>query len=75
MMIQWLQVDQAAAVVSQGPLQPLIEIVPENIVRAAADNSSMLQVVFFAIIVGIALGLRSYWHSRQAPAQLLYLLP
>ena len=47
--------DQAAQVTTQGPLQPLIEIVPENIVQAAADNSSMLQVVFFAIIVGIAL--------------------
>jgi Na+/H+-dicarboxylate symporter len=47
--------EKAAEVSSQGPLQPLIEIVPENIVKAAADNSSMLQVVFFAIIVGIAL--------------------
>ncbi|MFD2200472.1 dicarboxylate/amino acid:cation symporter [Shivajiella indica] len=47
--------DMAAEVTSQGPLQPLIEIVPENIVKAAGDNGSMLQVVFFAIIVGIAL--------------------
>ena len=47
--------DMAAEVKSQGPLQPLIEIVPENIIKAAGDNSSMLQVVFFAIIVGIAL--------------------
>lgn len=47
--------EKAAEVSSQGPLQPLIEIVPENIVKAAADNSSMLQVVFFAIIVGISL--------------------
>lgn len=47
--------EKAAEVRSQGPLQPIIEIVPENIVKAAADNSSMLQVVFFAIIVGIAL--------------------
>ena len=47
--------DMAAEVRSQGPLQPLIEIVPENIIKAAGDNSSMLQVVFFAIIVGIAL--------------------
>jgi proton glutamate symport protein len=46
---------KAEEVRSQGPLQPIINIVPENIIRAAADNSSMLQVVFFAIIVGIAL--------------------
>lgn len=39
----------------QSPLQPLVDIIPENIFSAAADNSSMLQVVFFAIIVGIAL--------------------
>lgn len=46
---------QAAQVNQQGPLQPIIDMVPENIVKAAADNGSMLQVVFFAIIVGIAL--------------------
>ena len=39
----------------QSPLQPLVDIVPENIFSAAGDNSSMLQVVFFALIVGIAL--------------------
>ena len=39
----------------QSPLQPLVDIIPENIFSAASDNSSMLQVVFFAIIVGIAL--------------------
>jgi Na+/H+-dicarboxylate symporter len=37
------------------PLKPLVDMVPENIVEAAADNGAMLQVVFFAIIVGIAL--------------------
>lgn len=40
---------------SSSPLQPLIDMVPENIVLAATQNGSMLQVVFFAIIVGIAL--------------------
>lgn len=38
-----------------GPLQPFVDIVPDNIVRAMTDNAAMLQVVFFAIIVGIAL--------------------
>lgn len=47
--------DQAAQVNEQGPLQPIIDMVPDNVVKAAADNSSMLRVVFFAIIVGIAL--------------------
>lgn len=39
----------------QGPLQPLVDIVPENIFESASDNSSMLQVVFFALIIGVAL--------------------
>ncbi len=45
----------AAEIKSGTPLQPLIDMVPENIVKAATENGSMLQVVFFAIIVGIAL--------------------
>lgn len=45
----------AAAIQDAGPLQPIVDIVPENLIAAAADNSSMLQVVFFAIIAGIAL--------------------
>lgn len=36
-------------------LQPLIDIFPDNITSAAADNTRMLQVVFFAVIMGIAL--------------------
>ena len=40
---------------NQSPLQPLVDIVPENIFRSATDNGSMLQVVFFALIVGVAL--------------------
>lgn len=40
---------------TQSPLQPLVDIIPENIFAAATDNGSMLQVVFFALIVGIAL--------------------
>jgi len=46
---------QAAELQKQSPLQPLIEIVPENFFLASTDNSAMLQVVFFAILVGIAL--------------------
>ncbi|MEQ9232149.1 MAG: dicarboxylate/amino acid:cation symporter [Cyclobacteriaceae bacterium] len=45
----------AEQVKSRGPLQPLIDMVPDNIFLAATSNGSMLQVVFFAIIVGIAL--------------------
>ena len=38
-----------------GPLQPIVDIVPVNIFAATVDNSSLLQVVFFAVIFGIAL--------------------
>jgi len=46
---------QAAELQKQSPLQPLVDIVPENVFHATTDNAAMLQVVFFAIIVGIAL--------------------
>lgn len=49
------RVGQAAELQKQSPLQPLVEIVPDNFFKATTDNSAMLQVVFFAILVGIAL--------------------
>lgn len=39
----------------RGPLQPLIDIVPDNIFAAFSDNGNMLQVVFFSILAGIGL--------------------
>lgn len=38
-----------------GPLQALEDVVPENIFGAAAENSNMLQVIFFSIFFGVAL--------------------
>ncbi|MEM6395184.1 MAG: dicarboxylate/amino acid:cation symporter [Bacteroidota bacterium] len=38
-----------------GPLQALIDLVPDNIVGAATSNGNMLQVIFFAIFFGIGL--------------------
>ena len=40
---------------SQGPLQPLIDLVPSNIVGAASSNKNMLQVIFFALFFGIGM--------------------
>lgn len=40
---------------SQGPLTFLNDIVPNNIISAAGDNSKMLQVIFFAIFFGLAM--------------------
>lgn len=39
----------------RGPLQPLIDVVPDNILFSASSNGNMLQVIFFSIIFGIAL--------------------
>jgi Na+/H+-dicarboxylate symporter len=47
--------DAAAKFQEQSPLQPIVDMVPENFFLATTDNAAMLQVVFFAIIAGIAL--------------------
>jgi Na+/H+-dicarboxylate symporter len=49
------KVGQAAELQEQSPLQPLVDMVPQNFFQATTDNAAMLQVVFFAILVGIAL--------------------
>jgi Na+/H+-dicarboxylate symporter len=45
----------AEVVKGQGPLQALVDIVPENFFSSASNNRNMLQVVFFAIFLGIGL--------------------
>lgn len=47
--------ETAAVAKNRGPLQPLIDMVPENIFSSATDNRAMLQIVFFAILFGIGL--------------------
>lgn len=47
--------ESAEMVTEQGPLQPLVDMVPDNLFKALADNTNMLQVVFFAVFFGIAL--------------------
>ena len=45
-------IDQA---MEAGPLQPLVDMVPENILGAATNNRAMLSVVFVAFLFGVAL--------------------
>ncbi|NOR86696.1 MAG: cation:dicarboxylase symporter family transporter [Bacteroidales bacterium] len=45
----------AAGLKGESPLQFLVDIVPDNIVGATADNSNMLQIIFFTIFLGIAI--------------------
>jgi Na+/H+-dicarboxylate symporter len=45
----------AAAARDRGPLQLMVDIVPDNFFRSASDNRNMLQVVFVALCIGIGL--------------------
>ncbi|UXX79868.1 dicarboxylate/amino acid:cation symporter [Reichenbachiella carrageenanivorans] len=47
--------DSASELKSEGPLQPIVKLIPTNIISAASDNKMMLQIVLFAIAAGIAL--------------------
>ncbi|NER16522.1 dicarboxylate/amino acid:cation symporter [Spongiivirga citrea] len=39
----------------RGPLEFLVDMVPDNAIKAMGDNRSMLQVIFFTMILGISL--------------------
>ena len=47
--------DEASKQKESGPLQALIDLVPQNIFSAATSNRNMLQVIFFAMFFGIGL--------------------
>ncbi|MGL4909462.1 MAG: dicarboxylate/amino acid:cation symporter [Bacteroidales bacterium] len=50
------QIDKSSTAIShQSPLQSLVEIIPENFLSAATSNSNMLQVISFALLLGIAI--------------------
>jgi len=40
---------------SKGPLQFLVDMVPQNFFAAAGDNRNMLQVIFFTVLFGISM--------------------
>lgn len=46
---------QAGKVKEQPALQPLVDVIPSNIISAASDNRQMLQVIFFALLFGISM--------------------
>ncbi len=50
-----VKIENAATTSSTGPLQFLIDMVPDNFFKAASGNFNMLQVIFFAIFFGISL--------------------
>ncbi len=48
----------------QGPLQFVVDIIPDNIFGALGDNTNMLQVIFFVIFFGISLLLVDVKYSK-----------
>ncbi len=46
---------EAGKVQERGPLDFLVNLVPENFFSAASDNSQMLKIIFFAILFGVAM--------------------
>ena len=40
---------------NSGPLQFMVDMVPDNAMKAMSDNKSMLQVIFFTIFLGISM--------------------
>ncbi|RAR48608.1 dicarboxylate/amino acid:cation symporter [Flavobacterium lacus] len=49
------KIELAEKAKSSGPLQPLVDVVPDNFFMAMTDNASMLQVILFVILLGIGL--------------------
>lgn len=49
------KITAAEGVKEAGPLKFLVDIIPTNILESASNNSNMLQVIFFAILFGIAI--------------------
>lgn len=45
----------ADANLQNGPLQPVIDLVPQNFFQAASSNGNMLQVIFFTVFFAIGL--------------------
>lgn len=56
------QENSASAAKNAGPLQPLVDMVPDNIIVAMSDGTLMLQVITFALFFGIALSLLPKHH-------------
>lgn len=40
---------------SKGPLQALVDVVPDNIFNASTGNGNMLKIIFFVLFFGVAL--------------------
>ena len=50
-----LKIQSAESVKGEGPLQFLVDTVPENLIQAMSNNKNMLQVIFFALFFSISM--------------------
>ena len=62
------KISSAGAAADRGPLQFLVDMVPDNFFKAASNNGSMLQVIFFVIFFGISLLLIKPEESKPVKA-------
>ena len=49
------KIASAENVKDEGPLQFVVDMVPSNFIQASGNNRNMLQIIFFAILFGIAM--------------------
>jgi Na+/H+-dicarboxylate symporter len=61
--------DAASTMKEESPLKFIVDLVPENIVNAMSKNTSMLKVIFFALLFGISMVLLP--ESKTAPVKSL----
>lgn len=49
------KIAEASKQLKSGPLQFMVDMVPDNAIKAMSENKSMLQVIFFTIFLGISM--------------------
>ena len=54
-----MKITSAKGVKESGPLQMMIDVVPDNFFYSASNNRNMLQIIFFAVLFGVGLVLSS----------------
>lgn len=57
-------VANAEVIAHSSPLQGLVDIFPDNIISSLGDNSSMLQVIVIAILIGLAVVMLDRKHTE-----------
>ena len=59
-----MKITSAEGVKDSGPLQMMVDVVPDNFFNSASNNKNMLQIIFFSILFGVALVLSSQKKSE-----------